>query len=367
LNLFTTVKETPGQFPALTGMRAIAAFMVFFHHLPLHFGPHFLIGWQLSFYTGVTLFFTLSGFLITWRYYGKIELSGKYAWNYGIKRFARIYPLYFLVLTVVVLLLQNFNSLFLLQNYTLTHTLFFIFPSHGVAIPPSWSLTVEECFYLLAPLIFFLTRRTGLWLPFLLTLLLLLLIIFTYHDERPFWHRVFSIFTATFFGHCIAFYSGIWLALVLLKNKAALVPRPGNAFYTVAAITGLALLFIPLIYTTNKEAALRYTVMVVCNNLLLPLPVALLYYGLAREKTVLQKLLGGSAFQLLGRSSYAFYLVHFPLIHWLATPFIRPYFIGGYNAYVLLVFLLTVGLSLALYRYVEHPLNIWIRRHLQNK
>jgi peptidoglycan/LPS O-acetylase OafA/YrhL len=113
------------RFPALTGIRAVAAFMVFFHHLPLLLHP-LMGGLQLSFFSAITWFFVLSGFLITYRYYGRIEFSASYAWNYFVNRFARIYPVYFLVLTVVVLILKNFEPVFLIQNYTLTIT-FFLF------------------------------------------------------------------------------------------------------------------------------------------------------------------------------------------------------------------------------------------------
>jgi peptidoglycan/LPS O-acetylase OafA/YrhL len=339
--------------------------MVFFHHLPLHLQPRFLIGWQLSFYTGVTLFFVLSGFLISWRYYGKVEASGRYVWNYFINRFARIYPVYFLVLTLVVLLLKNFDPVFLLQNYTLTHTLFFIFPSHGVAIDPSWSLTVEECFYILAPFIFFLAKRFGLWLPFLLTAILLLLILFTYHDETPFSQRLFAVMTASFFGYGVAFFAGIYLALFLIKKKE---PTPlKTSGYTLAGIAGLAILFIPLIYVTNKQTSVQLPAMLVCNNLLFPFPVALLYYGLVREKSWCRNILSTKAMRLAGRSSYAFYLIHFPLIEYLADPFIKPYFSPGhYNLYVMTVFILTLFISVIVFLYFEHPLNGWIRKNLKN-
>ena len=154
------------RFPALTGIRAVAAFLVFFHHLPLHLRPGFLMGLQNSFYSGVSFFFVLSGFLIAWRYYEEVRLSGSWLLQYFGNRFARIYPVYFLLLTIVVLLMKNADPIFLLQNYTLTHNLFFLFPSHGIAIAPSWSLTVEECFYLLAPFIFILSRKYKLGLPF---------------------------------------------------------------------------------------------------------------------------------------------------------------------------------------------------------
>ena len=55
-------------FPSLTGIRAIAAYMVFIHHYNTfaNKGLHDFFG---EFHIGVTLFFVLSGFLIAHRYY----------------------------------------------------------------------------------------------------------------------------------------------------------------------------------------------------------------------------------------------------------------------------------------------------------
>lgn len=92
--------------PAITGIRAVAAGMVFFYHwffhyvetLPLLIRAPFEVG-----YVGVPIFFALSGFLIVVRYADDLATGrvgyGRYLW----KRFARIYPLYLFILTFLVL------------------------------------------------------------------------------------------------------------------------------------------------------------------------------------------------------------------------------------------------------------------------
>ncbi|HZE85842.1 MAG TPA: acyltransferase [Puia sp.] len=360
------------QFPALTGIRAIAAFMVFFNHLPLHLQPGFFMGLQLSFYTGVTLFFVLSGFLITWHYYEKVRLSGRWFLTYFVRRFARIYPVYFLVLTVVILVTKDFRPIFLLQNYTLTHNLFYLFRSHGMAIGPSWSLTVEECFYLAAPFIFLLARKYNFGLPFLLTLGLLILLLLTYGEDRSFLHSQLPIFWDSFFGHFLEFYIGIYLAL-LLRRKAAKPPvhdagelpvAAGSKKWTLLGITGLILLFLPLVWATGKSNDIRYPVMVLINNFLLPFPIAMLYYGLISENSLLRKWLSSRPMNLLGRSSYAFYLLHLPLIYYLGKPHIQKYFSGRYNLYVLVILVVTILVSIMIFLFYEQPLNRLIRRRL---
>jgi peptidoglycan/LPS O-acetylase OafA/YrhL len=363
MQFLSTSRLSNEKFPALTGVRAVAAFMVFFHHLSVHIKPNFLVGLQLSFYWGVDLFFVLSGFLITYRYYENTEISSNWLSRYFTNRFARIYPVYFLILTVVILLLKNFDFIFLLQNYTLTHYLFFLFKSHGMAITPSWSLTVEECFYILAPFIFVLSKKYNLWLPIFITVFLLLLILFTYRDDNPL-KAIFMVFSGSFFGCFLKFYTGVYLALIILKKEKNGTIAIKSRKWTITGIVGIILLLVPLVYATNKSFGVQYPIIILVNNFLMPFPIAVLYYGLVCENSLCGRMLATKAMNLLGRSSYAFYLLHVPVIVYLATPYIKPYFGESYNLYVLSVFSITVALSVIVYVFYENPLNLLIRKRL---
>src|SRR6185437_6990040 len=114
------------KYPALTGVRALGASVVFFDHYSPWPDSHIIIN-VLAF------FYVLSGFLITRIYYEQVQLQRAWLWKYFVNRFARIYPIYFLILSVVVLLGQHADPLTLVRNYTLTHALF-----HGtpLLIPP---------------------------------------------------------------------------------------------------------------------------------------------------------------------------------------------------------------------------------------
>lgn len=96
------------NYPALTGIRAIAAYMVFIHHY--NFFSISVFGLEIhnffaEFHVGVTIFFVLSGFLITNRYYLDNNFNFK---NYLIKKFSRIYPMYFILTTLSFVFLQYF-------------------------------------------------------------------------------------------------------------------------------------------------------------------------------------------------------------------------------------------------------------------
>src|ERR1700675_4443066 len=164
MSLLSKIKFGSEKYPALTGVRAVGATVVFFDHFPLWPDEYITINVMAFFYT-------LSGFLIVRIYYEQLELSRAWLTKYFVNRFARFYPVYLLLLSIAVFLHRDFRPWVLITNFTLTHALFY---GTDVIIGPSWSLTVEECFYFLAPLFMFLARRYVFLVPFALGGFLLL-------------------------------------------------------------------------------------------------------------------------------------------------------------------------------------------------
>ncbi len=157
----------PEKYPALTGIRACGAIAVFFDHFPLGEGFHPLINVMAFFYV-------LSGFLIVRLYYDKVKPDPGWLWNFFVRRFSRIYPVYFLLLTITIWLdpaLRDLlrhpmsNPVLLIRNYTLTHALFHYVPD--IILGLSWSLTVEETFYFLSPIFMLLAKRFNFIVSFL--------------------------------------------------------------------------------------------------------------------------------------------------------------------------------------------------------
>jgi peptidoglycan/LPS O-acetylase OafA/YrhL len=160
-----------GHIPGLDLLRGMAILLVVFFHGFYYVAPAFPwhsrlaetlfhltgFGW-----TGVNLFFTLSGFLITGNL---IDSEGKpnYYSRFYIRRALRILPAYFLVL--ILLGLTRTASL----NYLLVCVIFLAnWPRlllHGsfVLYPVLWSLAVEEQFYAVWPWLYRSLRRKGLF------------------------------------------------------------------------------------------------------------------------------------------------------------------------------------------------------------
>ncbi len=190
-----TESSAPIYLPGLNGLRAIAALAVVFSHITLdldNFGLHYKIfgadlkGKALSFNLashGVTIFFTLSGFLITTLLLKEKEKNKLKIKEFYIRRILRIWPLYYLYFAICIITMLCFG-----MNINGSSIPFYIFlaaniPSIiGSTLPflaHYWSLGVEEQFYLFFPQIAKLPNKRLFKISiFLVALLIILKFIF---------------------------------------------------------------------------------------------------------------------------------------------------------------------------------------------
>ena len=350
MHLFSRIKLGSERYPALTGVRALGATVVFLDHFPPWVAAHITIN-------VMAFFFALSGFLIVRIYYEQAEFTRRWLSKYFVNRFARIYPVYFLLLSIAVCLQHDFRPWTLITNYTLTHALF-----HGteLIIQPSWSLTVEECFYFLAPLFMILARRHNFWVPFALACFFLMAALVISNLGIAFLGTSAFVLTTTFFGHFIEFFAGFYLALALMRlEKQGSTYAPGNK-YTMTGLAGVLLLVLAMAIV-YRHVPISFRAIIVINNFLIPVPIAVLYWGLIRENTFLSRILSSNVSGLLGRSSYSFYLLHTLVINYVAVPLLLSR--GGFRPlYVLLTLVATWCASILVFVGYEEPVNILIRR-----
>jgi peptidoglycan/LPS O-acetylase OafA/YrhL len=168
------VSEQPraGVIPTLDGLRGIAILLVMLHHYTVFpeatsidrlISSVVVLSW-----TGVDLFFVLSGFLITGILLDT-KGSPRYFRSFYARRTLRIFPLYYLVLFLALVVLPQFPALHTLlatpvegtppewpywtylTNFSVAERGFM----HGW-VDVSWSLAIEEQFYLIWPLVIWL-------------------------------------------------------------------------------------------------------------------------------------------------------------------------------------------------------------------
>ncbi|MGA7697761.1 MAG: acyltransferase [Candidatus Sulfotelmatobacter sp.] len=201
--LFPTLESrlSEGKIPALDGVRAVAISLV----VILHFHFHVLRDWDESFgHTGVTLFFVLSGFLITWLLIKEDDRTGEISlWNFYVRRLLRIFPGFYCFWAVYVGLAALAHkhiawgnciaALFYVNNY--------YWPLRGGgegAMLLTWSLGVEEQFYVVWPAIFrrFRGRRDSvvhvLAALCLIVLLHRILLLYLWHAPRLYLYTAFD-------------------------------------------------------------------------------------------------------------------------------------------------------------------------------
>ncbi len=354
--------------PGLDGLRAIAFLLVFgFHTDYLEFG-----------WVGVQLFFVLSGFLITsilLRMREGLSTRDYFVKFYG-RRFLRIFPLYYFYLALMfvvtsVLISLNYRPgvMHLFQKqlpYALGYIYNFHYASaayqHSYFLVHFWSLSVEEQFYIVWPLLIFLIPpKAWKWLfsgVVVLGPLFRILMVLAYKysflptlNELP----AMGIYPLTL-NHIDAF--GLGALITCLKVPKAklqlailsiLLPLAafGWQFATNGATTPLGTLGYPFIMPTRYEFIWGYTA--------LNYYFAVLIYAVAREG-FLAGILETRVLSYLGRISYGLYVYHNGVI-WFANrirdlgvldPWAKP-------LSTVLAFVVTLVLATLTFTLVEKP------------
>ena len=98
------MSEKSEHIEALDGLRGTAAMLVLLAHSTEH-GLLLAHGADAMGAVGVTIFFTLSGFLMAYLY-SSTPLTGSNIFRYGVNRFSRIAPLYLLAITLSYLIVK---------------------------------------------------------------------------------------------------------------------------------------------------------------------------------------------------------------------------------------------------------------------
>lgn len=304
-------------------------------------------------YLALGPFFVLSGFLITDRY---LDMQGR-AWRaYFIWRAARIMPLLVLVTTLAFVVHIGQGTMtpqealpLYLANITTVKGWFDDLKFSGIV--QTWSITPEVAFYLAAPLLFMGLRRWGVrflfGLPMALALVGTLLVVLL--DGRGPWGFMRSfefMFACTFLGRATEFVVGMAVAWYLRRGPT---PTKGTRMTTIGA--GLTLITLIIIGTTRWAFGQPGGVLVV--DLVWPvLGLGPLFVGLITEHTALRRALSWPLLAVMGRASYAFYLIH------LGVAYTALYQVT--HSFPASFVLLFIG-AWVLHRLVEEPLVRWAK------
>lgn len=240
------------RIPEIDGLRGIAILLVIvWHYLnnQMIYSDSLIsvIFKQLTsiFWSGVDLFFVLSGFLI-----GGILLKNKGRQNYFktfyIRRFFRIFPLYysFLILyTVLLFSIPHLNKILpALFNESLQQLPFYLYFQNFLMESKqslgsgwqsiTWSLAIEEQFYLLLPFLIFITKKKFIYIPLIIILILAPLFRYFYSGN---WFSMYLLFQC----RMDSLITGVLIALLFENEK--LIDKFKRAEYLIYSV--FALLF----------------------------------------------------------------------------------------------------------------------------
>ena len=298
----------PGYIPQFDGLRGVAILLVLIGHSQfLQALPH-LRGLEYARF-GVDLFFVLSGFLIT-----GILLESKgsehYFRNFCARRALRIWPLYYLVLLVAFVVgpivapsMRHAAAgtwpafVFYVQNIALVYR-----DSYPFGLGATWSLAVEEQFYMTWPLlVFLLKRRTLAIVSASLVVVSLSLRLAGYSHSAPsgFIHQfTLSRLDAIAFGT---------LAALWLRSPSCTLGRwrAGACQFLALGVAGVTLARFVM---HRNSSIVGYTFLGMAFAGLLGISVV----SDARSSLLGRSLTAGWL-RYIGKTSYGIYLLHYPI------------------------------------------------------
>ena len=356
------------QLNALTGIRILAAAAVFLSHLgPLATMPEGIRTFMAAGYNGVTLFFILSGFVLTWSWGSRIlPIRGSSLWAFFVARFARIYPVYLFALLIVILpyLTSGTGDRQLMVLHALTLQPWSSHVNRTMSFNgPAWSIGVEVFLYACFPFLILALAKLRHSKRSLLTVAAVAILVtfglawwfqVTGRADLP-WtdaqsaHRWLYRTPLTRLGD---FTLGVIAALLVRGFKAPRWMPP--AAQLVGAGSMVLLMFNPdmLMSVWSWDAAYM-------------LPAALLIWGLAAGPwTHPARLLGTKPMVIMGQASFAFYLLHWlMLVAWPNLAFND----GAWVGVVITQFAVIMFLAIGVHFYLEEPARKWLIRVLVPK
>jgi peptidoglycan/LPS O-acetylase OafA/YrhL len=304
----TSLVKTTTYIPGLDGIRAIAFMLVYFAHTGLGF---FVPGGL-----GVTIFFFLSGYLITTLLRIESERTGTISISqFYLRRTLRIFPPMYVTLAVWTLLTSagifvghvEWQPTVLASVYLTNYT--DLFTAHRIqgGLNILWSLSVEEHFYLLFPWLFLLFLRRA-WSSttrsfFLGGLCVLALIwrcvsLTNFHSVCNYLHTD-TRFDSILFGCLLA---------VSINPFLDRVPAWISRHSALLAVGGILMLISSLLIRGPVfRDTFRYSLQGVALG-------GIFIFVLGSPSSWLVRWLEHPALQFLGRQSYAMYLIHLCVI-----------------------------------------------------
>ncbi len=344
----------------LDGIRAIAVIMVLAYHLKLAlFKSGFL---------GVTVFFVLSGYLITGILISEVEEEGTIDLkNFWLRRIRRLVPAVMSMAVVIIFVSAVVNRIIFTKgckdflasgrgfnNWWQIFNKVSYFEAAGVTSPFThcWSLAIETQFYLIYPLILLgiykLVKSRGegrakrgllfAGVTLLLALISVILMIVLFDPQQD--------ASRVYYGTDTRAFSLLFGALLAILWEYRMVPRRLSA--SVNMVLGSVSFAVLLVMTIaiNGSSNFWYRGGQFFGTIL----TVLMVYAVSGRKTWLSRFLSNPVLKWIGDRSYSIYLWHYPIILLISKGIKASWWI------TLIEIVLSVVLAELSYRFIETPI-----------
>ena len=344
----------------LDGIRAIAVIMVLSYHLKLSlFKSGFL---------GVTVFFVLSGYLITGILISEVEEEGTIDLkNFWLRRIRRLVPTVMSMAVVIIFVSAVVNrviftkgckdflaSVLGFNNWWQIFNKVSYFEAAGVPSPFThcWSLAIETQFYLIYPLILLgiykLAKSRGegrvkrgllfAGVTLLLALISVILMIVLFDPQKD--------ASRVYYGTDTRAFSLLFGALLAIMWEYRMVPRRLSASVNMVlgSVSFAALLVMTI--AINGSSNFWYRGGQFVGTIL----TVLMVYAVSGRKTWLSRFLSNPVLKWIGDRSYSLYLWHYPIILLISKGIKASWWI------TLIEIVLSVVLAELSYRFIETPI-----------
>ncbi len=357
-------------FKNLDSIRFIAALMVFLGHAispSYQYLPIKNTFWEKLLNTisnggtGVSIFFVLSGFLITYLLISEYELNLKISVKkFYMRRVLRIWPLYFLVVGFSFLIYPALKSMFgmnnplgsnilyhlsFLSNFDVIHIEKFHVGSDAMSQNITWSVSIEEQFYLFWPLLFFLRRQ--LWVYGILLVIIgsILFRIMNNDDGVVLYFHTFSVLLDLGIGGLMA---------LLIKSNIKIRSLFENSSTQIHIV--LFIFSFCLVFWSESIFSFKYGTAIGRVFIAFSFALIIAAQAITKRKSILN-LSNLSFANKWGKYTYGIYLIHpiaitiidilVRILHFPKTNFITLFSIG------VIAFIFTLFLSKISFRYYE--------------
>lgn len=296
------------RIPSLDGFRAVAVLLVIGSHVVLsHSNSTEDTGILANFYiggAGVRIFFVISGFLITYLLLTERSITGKVDLGaFYIRRVLRIFPAFYCYL-IALSILNSFLDLDISALHFLSAALYlhnFYFWGSNWFINHTWSLAVEEQFYLIWPFIFVLIGRLKKnWIWFCV-----LLIGGAVRSLQYKFPETSNFFLAPFLMHADFLFSGCFLAYLKFYEPEKITTYINN----VKPVFIYIAIFVIWVCTTLEYHPVYDRLFVPISGAIVNLSISfLIMYFVVREDSLGFALLNASIMTFIGKLSYSLYI-----------------------------------------------------------